>query len=210
MYKVDTLDILRRVAGFGQARLLRPYQVGDARKPDNSRPYADQEIVVTESEVKSMLGTPVIMPVRVIAGSYAQRNEKGETTFVQYPEYLLPATTIIEVSQAKNIIRTQVAGRRGTVKEYISQDDYSIRLSGIIVNYENEYPPEGDIRIFNEVMSVPGALEVECEFLQWLGVYDIVVQDADILTLKGYSHIVGFRVNAWSDLNPEIRIRDGL
>jgi len=54
---------------------------------------------------------------------------------------LILESVLIEVRQTKNIQRTPVQGRNGTVKEYIADGDYDITIRGVITTPRiNSYP----------------------------------------------------------------------
>lgn len=211
MYRIDPFGLLQRVFGFGRERLIRHYRVGEAAVlSSGSSSYDLEEIPVLESDVKSYFGTPVLTPVTVEAGRYPERGENGGVNFVDYPEYQFPHTTMVEVNQPKLIRKTEISGRSGTVKEYISDGDFEIRLRGLIVNQADDYPPELGIRAMRQILRVPAPLVVQSEFFEWLGVGDIVVEDSGIFQLEGFSHVVAFDIRAVSDFTPEVRLRDGL
>ena len=65
---------------------------------------------------RSALGTPVQSNIIIQGGSY--------TTFegiVQTWQTMRFDAVLIAVSQAKKIVKTEIAGRNGTVKEYIGE-----------------------------------------------------------------------------------------
>lgn len=211
MYRIDPIGLLQRAFGFGRERLIRHYRVEEAAiLPSGSSSYDTQEIAVLEGDVKSYFGTLVLTPMTVKAGRYPQRDQSGAVSFVDYPEYQFPHTTLVEINQPKLVVKTPITGRTGTRKEYVSDGDFDIRLRGIIVNQNDNYPPEAGIRAMREIMKVPAALVVESEFFEWIGVGDIVVEDSGIFQLEGFSHVVAFEVRAVSDFTPEVRLRDGL
>ena len=91
-------------------------------------------ITIPESETEesigvSLLNTPVIDNIVFQSGSYIDLDGNE----IPYNELRIDAV-IIEVSQVKNIIKTSVQGRPGTVKEYISDGDYIINIRGVVNN----------------------------------------------------------------------------
>lgn len=59
-------------------------------------------------------------------------------------ELLLPYATI-KISGKKTIVRTPMAERGGTVKEYYSLDDYAIRIQGFLIDSSRRLWPEEEI-----------------------------------------------------------------
>jgi hypothetical protein len=85
-----------------------------------------------------------------------------------------------------------------------------VNFRGIIVNHQDDLPPEDGIREFNAIMNVPAPLTFEMELLEWLGIGQLVVERANIFQLEGFSHVVGFQLSCISDEVTEVRLRDGL
>ena len=48
---------------------------------------------------------------------------------------------VIEISNTRNIVKTEIQGRDGTVKEFINNGDYQISIKGILSN--DVYTPNG-------------------------------------------------------------------
>lgn len=211
MYKIDPFGLLNRAFGIGRERLIRHYRVGEnAISPSGSSDYTLQEIEVLEGEVTSYFGTPVITPVTIQSGRYPERGEGGAVNFVEYPEYQFPHTTLIEINRPKVIRKTEVSGQAGSRKEYYNAGDFRLRMRGLIVNQNSDYPPEEGIRALSRICHVPKELSVECELLEWMGVGNVVIENHSIFQLEGFSHVVGFDITLESDFTPEVRIRQGL
>lgn len=214
MYQFDSLGILKRAFGYGKELAIRKiaYRLADAEVPSRAEanPYTVETIELATSDVMSILGTPVMSPIRIKGGRYRERLPDGSINFVDYPTYDMPHTTIIEVGVSNIIEKTRVAGRRGSTKEYISQDDFVVNFRGLIVNQVDDTPPAQQIRDWAAIIKVPAALEVECEFLEWLGITNLVVEDPRIFQLEGFSHVVGFSMRCISDQVTEVRLRDGI
>lgn len=84
------------------------------------------------------------------------------------------------VSLQKEIVKTQLVGHKGTIKEYISDGDYQVTLSvGIVAMNENgellDQYPEDAMGVLRKVMERPEALEVSSTFLDVFGINRIVV-----------------------------------
>ena len=99
-------------------------------------------------------------------------NSKGER--------LVMDNAVVSVSQQKQIVTTQVVGRRGTIKEYISDGDYAVSISVGIQPVENgvivdEYPIEG-VRELRKFLTEAGSLRVQSEFLDLWNIKRIVVK----------------------------------
>ncbi|WP_302258289.1 DUF6046 domain-containing protein [uncultured Alistipes sp.] len=108
----------------------------------------------------------------------------------------------VNISQEKHIVRTQLVGLRGTIKEYICQGDYSVSLSvgivavrdGVIVD---EYPEEG-IREVRAFLDEDRAVEVSSTFFELFGISRLVVSRFS-LTQETWSNRQRIDVQAFSD-----------
>lgn len=203
---LDNLTILKSLATQLGSRIVFAYRIG----PDDRQPAAQpwdgiDTVTLRDSEVKSILGTPVVMPVSIAGGAYASRQPNGEVVQVEYPSLLMPPTTIMELSRKKRIVKTHVNGAQtGTVKEYIGADDYEVRMTGVIVS-QDDYMPVDYIQDWVRVMEAPVALDVTAELLQWFGIFRIVVEDYTLAQVEGYQNLVAYQLRAVSDAPVEIR-----
>lgn len=131
------------------------------------------------------LGVPMRMPLQV-------REEGGEW-------YLLPVEPLISITGRNIITRRQVAkGRaRGTIKERWTQDDYQLKISGVLISYkENRYPKE-DVEKLRKLCEV-SSLEVECPLLYLFGINKIVVENYDFPFTSGLQN-QAYEISAYSD-----------
>ena len=131
-------------------------------------PFRQQEL--PEPVGYSALGTPVFDNVKIEAGSY---EFDGQT--IEYDE-LVVDTVLLDVGQTKNIVKTAVQGRPGTVKRYASKGDYYITIRGQIVNNENnlKYPEEEVLNLI-KVLESNESLDIVSKFLQALDIFEVVV-----------------------------------
>ena len=87
---------------------------------------------------------------------------------------------IVNVSMQKEIVRTALVGRAGTIKEYISDGDYQLNISvGIVAtdsfgNIIDQYP-ERAVEQLREILERPDSLEVSSLFLELFGIDHIVI-----------------------------------
>lgn len=87
---------------------------------------------------------------------------------------------VVSVSQQKQIVSTQVVGRRGTVKEYISDGDYAVNISVGIQPIKNgsivdEYPSDG-VQELRKFLIEAETLKVQSAFLDLWNISSIVVK----------------------------------
>jgi hypothetical protein len=113
-------------------------------------------------------------------------------------DYYMPVTLnghdlpypVISVEMKKTTVETALAGRRGTVKEMISTDDYVFVVRGLIVSADNSYP-ESEVRNLRALFELQKPLPISSP------ITDLMLVTAD---RKGYDKVVITRMTF-----PEVR-----
>jgi Domain of unknown function (DUF6046) len=141
----------------------------------------------------SSIGTPVMADVTFSAGSYT--DQAGNV--INFPEVKLE-TVLVTVDQQKKIITTEIQGRNGTVKEYIGLGDYEISIDGILTGTNGVYPVQKVLDL-NSVLTAPVALDITSNYINRLGIYNVVVQSFSFpQEMGGYSQQT-FSIKCLSD-----------
>ncbi|WP_338813657.1 DUF6046 domain-containing protein [Bernardetia sp. Wsw4-3y2] len=141
----------------------------------------------------SKLGTPIYAPLIFKAGSYDTR-----TDTITYDEVVLE-NALIDISNSKNIVKTEIQGRKGTVKEYVSLGDYIVNISGSIISDNQKEYPEIEVKALEKVLIAPVSLQVISEPLNRLGVYEIVIEGYNFPTKQGFIGTQVYSISAVSD-----------
>ena len=173
--------------------------------------FISSEATEEESDRISFLGTPVFSNLEIPAGKY--KNLKGEV--IPFDGIRID-TVLFDVSIGKNIVRTPINGRDGTVKQYISLGDYSISCQGIIIGEsdasnagfdvsETNLVPEEELRKLNEIMRVPQEIEVISEFLDFFDISTVVIEDSNFSQREGFRDSVYFSLGMLSDTPIELK-----
>ena len=87
-----------------------------------------------ESESLSWMGTPIIFAATFQGGSYQCYEANGRTKMIDLASFELPPATMFSFRRAKNIIKTNVLGSSGTVKEIYGFDDWIIDVRGLALD----------------------------------------------------------------------------
>jgi hypothetical protein len=148
----------------------------------------------------SELGTPVLVNVVFPGGSFIDEN--GAT---QSWKELEINNIICTVKIQKRIIKTEIQGRNGDVKEYIGLGDYMVEFDGAF-NGKNGVYPIDDAKALKTMLIAPQPLAVGCWWLQNLGVDTIVVEDWFMPQVRGEYATQYFNFSASSDKPVEARI----
>jgi hypothetical protein len=150
---------------------------------------------------KSALGTPVIIDLSFKSVSYT---DFLSNKIIQTDDITLQ-TVLCTISRPTSIVKTQIQGKAGSVKEYISKDDYAITINGIIPGQNGQYP-QSEVISLHEMLEAPVAIPVVSRFLNAIGIFNIVVEDYAMPQTAGGISKQEFTINAVSDEPLELQI----
>jgi hypothetical protein len=124
---------------------------------------------------------------------------------------------VVTVNQEKNIVSTPMQGRDGTIKEYISDGDYSISVDAAVCSYvvnqnsdvdygqSHAYPLE-KLEDLIRFLKIKDTLEVQSDFLTLFGVKNIVIKSYGMVQ-ETHSNRQSFQIQMLSDTPFEIKIK---
>lgn len=112
---------------------------------------------------------------------------------------------LISVVFPRNIVKTAIQGRNGTVKEYIGEGDAQITFRGIITGNNGHYPAD-EVNALRLMMQAPYAIPVTSNFLRNLGISSVVFEDRNLEQEEGGYSYQTFSLNAVSDVPIELQI----
>ena len=112
---------------------------------------------------------------------------------------------IIDVSQTKNIVKTDVVDFTGSIKEYISESDYTITIRGFLSTQSPDLYPTEEVGILVNYLKAPVPLSITSTFLNTqFGIFDVVVESYTMSQQQGLRNVQYFQINCSSDFNFEI------
>ena len=122
---------------------------------------------------------------------------------------------LFTINRPKNIVTTAMQGRDGTIKEYVSNDDYQITLEAGIDSYLGneqsdkrfEYPAE-QLEELIQILNLPNELEVTSDFLKLFKIYSVVVTQYN-LTQETHTNRQSIQIQLLSDEPYIIKIKEG-
>lgn len=150
---------------------------------------------------KSALGTPVIIDLLFQSVTYTDFNKNRQVT----TDELRLQTVLCTVSRPSIINKTQIQGKNGTVKEYISKDDYAVTINGIIVGENGQYP-QTEALALQRMADAPVPIPVVSRFLNAFEIYNIVVVDYSMPQTAGGISKQEFTLICISDEPLELQI----
>lgn len=162
----------------------------------------------TPLDYQSLLNTPVYTNIEFLPGQY-ETNTKGVfKTFgsnTDGPDRLRFESVLITVSQATKIVKTEIQGRDGTVKEYIGKDDYAVSVNGIITG-KNGQRPVDQILSLKKMLDAPIAIEVASSYLQMLDIHYLVLDSWSLGENEGGYSYQTFSMSFLSDVQQELQL----
>ena len=149
-----------------------------------------------EPFVTSVLGTPIYEIITWKAGG-------------AIADFEMLDVPLVDITRPKNIIKTPVSGRNGTVKELISHSDFQVRIRGILVNYDNyQIPPYTQIQALHQLCELQRSIPVESKLLNLLGIYNLVINSYNFPRLEGQPSTFPYVLNCLSDEPFELEYRE--
>jgi hypothetical protein len=178
--RINIKELTERVFGLDQIGRFRRPIIGD--------------IEIEEFEAIGLLGQPVQSIITFGAVSFNGQDFEPIT-------FLAP---IITCNQVHQVSRTALIGRRSSVKEHISIDDYQISIAGVIYGVdENGNPsknlPIDDMTAVREYFQTPIAKPVDNKFLNALGIYEVVLEEFSPFIIPGNQGQLGIELRLISD-----------
>ncbi len=152
----------------------------------------------------SNLGTPVYDQIIFPSGKYTD----SEGFEVEYPSVKLD-NCLVTVQLQRNIALTNIVGRKGTVKEFISNGDYEITFTGRITA-PWQFQPKDAISELNLLFLVEQEISVNSIYLNEIfAITDIVIIGKPTITqVEGSRNTVDYTFQAISYEDIELEVLD--
>jgi hypothetical protein len=186
--------------------VLRGFGLQALRKKFYSVKINAEEEDENASDLTTYLGTPVFSNIELIPGTVTNKDgaqiNYGNIRQEQNPnqDTFRMDTVLIDVSQEKQIIKTNIQGVSGTVKEYISKGDYQIKVRGALVEENGRRYPEEQVSQLREYLEVEASIGIASRFLNDIfGVNEIVVEGFSFPQVEGFQNTQFFEFSAISD-----------
>lgn len=146
---------------------------------------------MTEEELEDIvrtnaLGIPMVMPLSL------RLDVEGAE------EWLLPEEPMISITGQNIITRRHVSkGRlRGSIKERWTQDDYTVKVEGLLLGRDGRYP-KNDVERLRRYCEA-GKVKVLCPLLEIFGITQIAIENWNIPFTSGTTN-QNYEITAYSD-----------
>jgi hypothetical protein len=202
-YKPNTIfPIIATTAALARAFGIRSVMIPKAKDNDFEQSKLSQGFQEPDAKLyDSPIGTPVYADITLEGGSYTDNITQREVNFPT----LKFSSVILSVTFSARIVKTEIQGRNGTVKEYIGEDDPAVRIQGIITGWNGHYPAE-EVSALNEWRKAPVAKAVTSTYLQNLGITNLVVENMEIPQVAGGYSYQTFSIDCIGDIPVELKI----
>lgn len=192
--QIKTKDLL--LAAFGRG-VIQAYELIDEKKQSSA---ANSSVTVIAGEGTSR------------KFNFEPGDELGESTgllglpifqqiiFRDGEESLYLGDSLCDIQMTRTIIRTQVSGRSGTIKEFISNGDYEINIKGFLVSNNPYKAPEAQIRAFNDWFTLrKKSIGIEGRMFELFGIHNVVVDSWSFPQLPTYINLRPYELKCYSD-----------
>jgi hypothetical protein len=188
------------IKGVGGALLKTQFYNIDQKRV--AREQADEN---TYGVTGNLLGSPVFDAVIFKKpngdATLSSQNNGGQIT----SEDLVLPIALLTITQEKNIVRTAIQGRNGTIKEYVSDGDFSVNIKGVIVGVDSNKPPVTELKKLDSFCTSPLTLDVVCNVLDYFKIYTVVIMGYTYEQREGMRNVYDFNLNCVSDIPFEIK-----
>lgn len=196
-------DLFRTAFGVAPVYITVPLGEQKYSKIEGFYPELTQDPENPDEILMSDYGTPIIYPVKFIGGEYPIYDWYGKPGKRNYEDLWLPATTMLDFSRAKNIIKTNVLGANGTVKEVFGFDDWQIRIRSLCIKDKKMTAMQYADRL-QDWFEVAGGIKVQGSIFGMKEIYNIVIENFDIKSVSGSPGVIPVELTACSNEPVEI------
>ncbi|MDM1396557.1 hypothetical protein HX049_05155 [Myroides odoratimimus] len=154
----------------------------------------------------SWMGTPIMFEAEFEGLNYNNYKADGTLEKIQMENYNLPPATVFQFRRAKNIVRTNVLGSSGTVKELYGYDDWVIDVKGICLTTPDRYAMD-QLTDLIKWTNLADSIKVNGHLFSICSIENIVINDFNFNILQGSDgDAVSFEMQWFSDNPSEFKI----
>lgn len=111
---------------------------------------------------------------------------------------------LLTVNQPKHIVRTAISGRNGRVKEYISDDDYTINVKGFFFGDYTDVEDRKNKLALIDYCKANVSINCSSGYLQDFDINSLVIDDYTFTQVEGERSKTMFELKCYSDVPFEI------
>jgi len=163
-----------------------------------------QTIPLPTANAYSILGTPIYEQITLTTPKII----KNGAVVSQPISYTLPGWPLFDITGQNTIEKTPMNGRKGTVKEFINEDDYSITIRGFLINDNSNEYPEQELQDFMKIITCKSALHITSQVFNILDIHNIAIEKWSLPEVEGYQNIQPFELECVSDEDAILNAKD--
>jgi hypothetical protein len=165
---------------------------------------------IDEPDATSLLGTPIYDTITFFGngdgGNIVYYDISTQKT-VTVPKLRLDIA-LLNVTKEVRVIKTPIAGRNGTVKQYISLGDYQVSINATVTSETPDTRPEAILRQLNLITDCPTEIQVASHFLSIFGISALVFDGEQNFNMEeGTRDVQRFTLNCLSELPFTIKVQ---
>lgn len=118
--------------------------------------------------------------------------------------WFLPEATVVDMGTSKIISETIMAGRKGSVKELISEGNWVFTFRGFIIGYNapgkqsSDFPREAR-KVMKQVFGINKRMQIYSKLVNDLDVFSVVTMDLRFPPMEGYDNVQPYELVCVSD-----------
>jgi len=153
--------------------------------------YSATPLAQQQAQRSSILGTPIFMPCTIDG-------------------FELPNEPLITIEIGKSIVRTDLAGYNGSVKENMGLGDYEIVIQGVATNDQSDDYPEATVRRLREIFEKKKEVSIVSPLMALFGIHFIAIERLRLPAVEGQIQFTGYEFQCFSDMDVSLIIRDAI
>lgn len=190
---IDLRALTAEAFGYSSVRRFR-LPAGQGQE-GNDGFYASQPGGAEPTGLTNMFGLPVFVTVQLHS---AKNPATGD-----YANGLVLLDPLVTVDEPFNILETAIAGRRGSVKEYINQGDYGVTIRGILATdihaADRMAYPLAEVKRLRDLCALGVSVPVSGWLQEVYGISNLVVKNARYESLPGFVNLQAYELQCLSD-----------
>jgi hypothetical protein len=183
-------NLLNNIPTAPPQRSRQGFSVPQDRPPRERASFDTPQPAEPQRAATSPLGTAVFEELRIRPGQEPVLNGR------QWDAYTFPPTTVMKLKRSKAVVEQEVQNGGAFVVEGIHSGRYELELSGRLVSTDKFRRPETQVAALERICSLRAALEIENEFLNSRGIYELYIQSWSIDPPQGFQNTVNFSLQA--------------
>lgn len=171
--------------------------------------YTFQTEPFAKPDATSLLGTPVFDTLTFYgngADGQISYYDMAKQRTINIPKMTLEIA-LCTVTKNIMVVKTPIAGRNGTVKQYINLGDYDVQIRGVFTSQTPDSRPDLLIRQLHDITNSTAEVNVASNFLNLFGIQSLVFERCEFPMEEGGRDVLNFTLDCVSETPFAIKVR---